>query len=117
MEKTVNTKFYTFNQNNSGGFFKTSEKEGIGEIVIVEALNPSHANQRAEEIGLYFNGCSTGSDCSCCGDRWSSIWDSDEGDEVPSWYGEPIENAEQTWCRKNYFIHYLDKTIQKGELK
>ena len=38
MEHTVNTKFYTFSQNNSGGAFVKSDKEGISECVIIEAL-------------------------------------------------------------------------------
>ena len=42
MERTVNTKFYEYRQNNSGGSFSNSEKEGIAEYVIIEALNAEH---------------------------------------------------------------------------
>ena len=110
------TKFYSFNQNNSGGSFSKSESEGISEWVIIEALNAEKANEKAESIGLYFNGCDDGRDCSCCGDRWHTVDESD-GEEVPSIYGEPIEKAEKSMFRNNCFVHYLDGTFKKFELK
>lgn len=57
--------FYTFNQNNSGGYFKPP-----AQYVIVEASSAKEANQIAEDNGLYFNGVENGIDCHCCGDRW-----------------------------------------------
>ena len=54
MKRTIETKFYTFSQNNSGGSFVTDSIRGIGEYVIIEALNSNDANDRAERIGLYF---------------------------------------------------------------
>lgn len=83
----MDTKFYTFRQNNSGGSFDHFPEDGIGVAVIVEAQNFSQALDRAERIGLYFNGCDTGRDCSCCGDRWSEPW-SEDGTERPEIYGE-----------------------------
>jgi hypothetical protein len=93
--------FFQFRQNNSGGIFKEDKKRGIGLAVIVEAKTVNEANRRAKSIGLYFDGCSTGQDCSCCGDRWSEAWDK-KGDAVPSMYGEPIakaakKNKERSW--------------------
>lgn len=108
------TKFYTYSQNNSGGSFTISEKDGICEYVIIEAANASQANARAEEIGLYFNGCEDGYDCSCCGDRWYSASESD-GSDVPSIYGELVENVKKDLYQHNCFIHYLDGTIKKVE--
>ena len=64
----VATKFYQFRQNNSGGRFHRNDD--VDTTVYIEAVDADHANARAEKIGIYFNGCSTGSDCSCCGDRW-----------------------------------------------
>lgn len=116
MERTVNTKFYAYNQNNSGGSFDISEKDGICEYVIIEALDAAHSNKRAEEIGLYFNGCDTGRDCSCCGDRWYEAGES-EGRKVPSIYGEPCAGMEKSSYRKSCFIHYLDGKIEKVEFK
>lgn len=114
MEKT--TKFYSFSQNNSGGSFSNSDAKGISEYVIIEALNAENANNRAEEIGIYFDGCDYGTDCDCCGDRWYIASESD-GNEVPSIYGEPIENAKKSMFRESCFVHYLDGAFKKHELK
>jgi hypothetical protein len=113
--ETLTKRFYTYSQNNSGGGFKNSESNGISEYVIIEASSADHANKRAEEIGLYFDGCEDGRDCSCCGDRWSKA-DEYDGYEVPSLYGDPIENIKKSYFRKDYFIHYLDGTFEKKEL-
>jgi len=115
---SLNTKFYTFNQNNSGGTWFTDEKRGIGICVIIEAQNSQEANFKAEQIGLYFNGYR---DCSCCGRRWSEV---DEGSacDFPTLYGEKIDLSKQTikavfdssFYKDNLlFIHYYDGTIQK----
>lgn len=64
----MKTKFYEFNQNNSGGSFDTDEK--LCHILFIEAENVQQANKIAEGLGVYFNGCDNGIDCSCCGDRW-----------------------------------------------
>ena len=116
MERTVNTKFYSFSQNNSGGHFDIDEKRGINEYVIIEALNSNHANDRAEEIGLYFSGCDDGYDCPCCGDRWHRAWVND-GYDVPSIYGEPLENSKKTLFRDSVYVHYMDGEFKKFELE
>lgn len=57
--------FYNYSQNNSGGSFY-----GVTEYWI-EADSPDEADDIAEmSTDIYFNGCDTGMDCSCCGDRW-----------------------------------------------
>lgn len=113
--------FYAFKQNNSGGSFEHDEKSGIGYAVIIEAENAALANHFAEEIGLYFDGCSTGQDCSCCGDRWSEQWGDDDGDEVPSLWGQPIEEARKIdpqrswssgWWKLPVYVHYRDGTMK-----
>lgn len=116
MERKVNTKFFSFSQNNSGGSFDKDEASGIGEYVIIEAIDADHANGRAIDIGLYFDGCVIGNDCPCCGDRWSRALD-DDGEDVPSIYSTPIEEAEKSTYRDAVFVHYLDGTFKKFELK
>lgn len=103
--------FYMFRQNNSGGFFDINPDEGRSVIMIVEADNADEANERAEEIGIYFDPHYQ-RDCQCCGTRWTEAWD-DEGTEAPSYYGEPIGEARHTgsgWAgnRPEGFIHYKD---------
>ena len=116
MKDSTNSKFYEYRQINSGGSFSNSEKDGICEYVIIEALNADHANTRAETIGLYFNGCEEGLDCPCCGDRWYRA-DESNGSEVPSIYGKPVEETKKSLFRKYCFVHYLDGTFKKVEFQ
>lgn len=74
--RTVRTMWYLYRQNNSGGRFR---KPAVN--VYVEALNSSHADTRAEELGLYFDGSG---DCSCCGSRWSTADEHDSTTEEPT---------------------------------
>lgn len=87
---TVTTKYYTFDQNNSGGRFHVNHNTGITHYVIIEAANAKAANSRAEDIGIYFNGCENNQDCSCCGDRWQRTTEQD-GTESPEIFGQPAE--------------------------
>ena len=57
--------FFTFTQNNSGG-----HNCGPAKFVIVVADNADQANDIAQDHGIYFDGCGSGIDCPCCGDRW-----------------------------------------------
>lgn len=104
--------YYTFNQNNSGGSFRFDETHGITHFVIIEANSVSEACERAESIGIYFNGCEDGRDCDCCGDRWSTPWNED-GSEYPEVYGKnPRESTsfKQGWMKdgKETCIHPLN---------
>ena len=112
----MKTKFYEFIQNNSGGSFVNSEKDGICEYVIIEALNANDANNRAEDIGLYFDGCDNGRDCPCCGDRWYKVDESD-GEDKPSIYGESVYDTKKTRYRDKCFIHFLDGKIEEVNFK
>lgn len=80
--------FYRFRQNNSGGSHTINE--AINKNVIVEALTHEDANTLALSVGIYFDGLATGRDCSCCGSRWSPVYEYD-GDDAPHLYGQPIE--------------------------
>lgn len=64
----METKFYQFNQNNSGGSFVVNNE--LCHRLFIEASIYKEALDKALELGVYFDGCSTGEDCSCCGDRW-----------------------------------------------
>jgi len=87
--------WFHYNQNNSGGSFDFDETAGITHHVVIEAKNAWLADQRAQFAGIYFDGCDSGRDCSCCGDRWYSAAGED-GDEVPMVYGQPA-NAYEGW--------------------
>lgn len=77
--------FFTFHQNNSGGSFT-----GPAKFVIIEAENAETANALAEVKGLYFDGCETGEDCPCCGDRWYRVGGYD-GNNEPMIYGWKVD--------------------------
>ncbi len=77
--------FYTYVQNNSGGYFEGPK------YVIVEADTHREADRRAvDEADLYFDGVESGTDCDCCGDRWTRAWELDAEDS-PLIYGKPAE--------------------------
>jgi hypothetical protein len=116
--------FFTYSQNNSGGSFIHDEDAGIAHYVIIEAASVDKANEKALDIGLYFNGCQTGMDCPCCGDRWSTPWE-DDGDSFPSVYGRDATNPREYSDRfmgggisrygvqkgePTTFVHYADGT-------
>ncbi len=103
--------FFTYHQNNSGGHFHEDPEKGIGAFVIIEAKNASAAEDKALDIGLYFNGVEEGQDCECCGDRWYGS--SDEA-EVPSIYGKNVlETGYGSYFGHDSYIHYLDGKIEK----
>lgn len=68
-------KIYEFDQTNSGGHFHEDDK--LCHKIYIEANSSEHACDIAESIGIYFDGCDLGIDCSCCGDRWSRPYESD----------------------------------------
>jgi len=112
--------FFTYGQNNSGGYMHFDAGAGISHYVIVEADDAKQADYKAIGIGLYFDGIEKGADCDCCGDRWcaqDSWWNTDEGDEVPTVYGEPVESTDLSWrsLKKGLpevYIHYADGTFK-----
>ena len=52
--------FYTYRQNNSGGSFVYDEERSLAQYVIVEADSIAEANERAEMLGISFNGVENG---------------------------------------------------------
>lgn len=112
--------FYTYNQNNSGGHFHYDNTNGITHFVIIEAPDSIAANERAEKIGLYFNGCQKGYDCDCCGDRWYPTSEY-HGDNEPSVYGQPVSDfvkGNYTRCsdfskaKGHIVVHYADGSVK-----
>ncbi len=115
----MKTQFFTFYQNNSGGSFRYSKESGITRYVIIEAVDIDDVENRAESIGLYFHGVENGSDCPCCGDRWSRPY-RDEGTDEPLIYGEHPSKYQTAGGCYRYFkadefeiaVHYLDGRIE-----
>ena len=62
--------FYEFTQNNSGGHFIVNDK--LCHRIIIESDTEEKAEDKAFDLGVYYNGVENGMDCPCCGDRWYS---------------------------------------------
>jgi hypothetical protein len=108
--------FFLFNQNNSGGSFHLDKSTGITCYVIVEASNADEANRIAESLGIYFDGCDTGQDCECCGDRWYPV-DSGDYKDSPEIYGKSVFDEDNKFHRIeedgfNVAVHYKDGSIK-----
>lgn len=111
--------FYEFRQNNSGGRFDVDDK--LCHRVFIEADTAEEANAKLLELGGYFDGCSTGRDCDCCGDRWEE--QSGEGNKYPFEYIEGVtfkdvkEHAQYLannygWTVPDVRIYYKDGTVE-----
>lgn len=111
--------FFEYHQNNSGGGFDFDEDRGITHTVIIEAPDAETADYRAEQIGIYFNGCDDDIDCPCCGDRWHSAYG--QGTKEPMYYGQPVTEATgwMTWIGdgKDIAVHYGDGRIEWHGIK
>lgn len=109
--------FYEYRQNNSGGGFDFDGNAGISVHVIIEADSASEANDKAEEIGLYFDG---EGDCPCCGDRWYPASDWRRGEDRPTIYSTPIEDYDFygrltfKWISDGpeAYVHFKDGLVQ-----
>lgn len=84
------SKWYEFTQNNTGGSFDVDDE--ICHRLFIEADSESEAEEKAFDMGVYYDGCFNGSDCSCCGDRWYSP---DEVEFPIDWGNEKIKTPEQ----------------------
>ena len=104
MKKVLNTKFYVFKQNNSGGYFIKNDE--VSCYVIIEAITPEDAKNKAESI---FEPHSEY--CSCCGPRW------DTDMEWVDYYNEPPELKPDMFIeRDEAIIYYIDGSKKRYNL-
>lgn len=90
------SKFYEFNQNNTGGSFEVNEM--VCHRVFIQANNDDEANKIALNMGIYFDGVSGGLDCGCCGDRWHESTEYD-AIEFPKEYGNQMFNSIEEYAQ------------------
>ena len=93
--------FYSYHQNNSGGFFCSPAID-----VVIEADSAEEANRIAESKGLYFDGQG---DCDCCGNRWTEEFGSGE-DSVPELYKESWYDSKVNYKVKRRIVYFKDGT-------
>jgi hypothetical protein len=101
--------FYHYDQNNSGGSFVVNDN--VTYNVIIEADSADEADERAKEIGIYFDD-DYDIDCECCGTRWDSAWP-DVGEETPMVYDKPVEDVDEYWAKDGEpmaYVYYKDGT-------
>lgn len=96
--------FYMWRQNNTGGSFITDGD--LSRFVVIEAEGYAQAEEKALNLGIYYNGVDSDRDCSCCGDRWY------EGDLVGLEDGDTIEaylqrEEDEYPCRETMTILHL----------
>jgi hypothetical protein len=111
----MKTMFFNFNQNNSGGYFVEDFENGVCEEIIIEANTAKDAIKIFEEIGEKVSGFYDS--CPCCGERWSTWIDDQDGTERPEIYGTLVENVKKGIFTKNCFVHYIDGTFKRFEHK
>lgn len=102
--------FYTFMQNNSGGYF--IRNNDVREFLIIEADNVEDAIGKMYDITEDYSEY-----CPCCGERWSDYMDEDDADEVPSIWSEPVQNVSKAPYREDCIIYYKDGRKEIIEFK
>jgi hypothetical protein len=103
--------FYHYPQNNSGGSFSFNKEFGVTHHVIIEADSAKEADDRGEEIGLYFDGRG---DCPCCGSRWDRAWEGDGEDEPLVYSTRPSQLTGLKWMEPGHevAVHYKDGRLE-----
>lgn len=105
MERTVNTKFFTFYQNNSGGYFIVNDD--VAAHLVIEAQNAQEAINKMCKITENYSWY-----CSCCGERWAD-WVND-GTEEPIVYGIKVKKQRpDDVTNSSTIIYYYDGTKEK----
>lgn len=104
------TKFYNFNQNNSGGYFVEDDNRGICEEIIIEALSAKEAIEKLKTIGETMD--SFWSYCRCCGERWSTLIDDEDGTIEPMICETPVDQVKKELFRSKCSVHYADGSFK-----
>lgn len=96
------TKFVTFRQNNSGGYFY--QNENVDVYVIIEGYDLWQIKAKAIGMFAYYSEY-----CECCGERWSTrIYESDMEDEPMIYDKSVYEYKCSAWLDGKAIIYYID---------
>jgi len=99
------SEFFIFDQNNSGGFYKSDDI--VAATVIIEARDYIHANEIADKLGIFNYHY-----CKCCGRRFELLYGTEP--TVPD-VDAAIAIAKKLNKFQDYIIHFLDGKIDKHQ--
>ena len=103
-------KFYTIDQNNSGGYF--IKNDYVDFYVSVQADSVEEAEKLLENIVEDYS-----ASCDCCGERWSIWLDEEDAYDVPTNYGIPLTEMKDQdifWLEEKVaIIYYADGTKER----
>jgi hypothetical protein len=108
--RTIGSKYFLFRQNNSFGTYNVDKN--LAEYVVIEAKSVNDSNKRAENIGIYFDGCRDNIDCSCCGDRWYICCFADAYDSII----DVIENIFSFDSTEQIRVHTMNGNVFSANL-
>ena len=108
-KREIETKYYLYSQNNSGGYYEEDEKCGIGQTIAVEAVNDEDARIKINNIVEDFS-----SYCNCCGERWDT-YSSDQTAENLDGCIE-FANRRKFYKEEVMYVHNMNGTIDKYEI-
>lgn len=95
------TKFVTFRQNNSGGYFH--QNDDVDVYVIIEGYDLWQIQSKAREVFHEYRDY-----CSCCGERWNDNWVYEEDmKHQPMIYNTSVYEYD-SWFGGKAIIYYLD---------
>lgn len=105
MDRVIQTKFFTFRQNNSGGYNIINDY--VAKYLIIEATNAQEAINKMYDITQDYSEY-----CSCCGERWSNWVNDEDGTDVPMVYDEEATKQEPEYGG-SVIIYYYDGIKKK----
>lgn len=81
----------------------------MAHYLIIEAVNVDDAINKMYDITEDYSEY-----CECCGERWSSWIDDDDGKDEPMVYGKKVkEERPDSWPGGSTIIYYYDGTVEK----
>lgn len=95
------SKFFTFSQNNSGGYYV--EDDTVAQVVVVEADDADDADSRASKKGVFSYHY-----CDCCGPRFSGQYDRAKG-----FRSVKAAVADSFMQSPSVVVHFKDGRVEK----
>lgn len=102
-------KWFTYDQNNSGGFFIDNDQ--VSHLICIQANTAEEANAKAQNIVTYYSDF-----CECCGERWYICEREGDGADVPSQYGKPLADQDPVIYRETAVLHFANGEVRKVKI-